>query len=461
MNPIWIFAFILILGAAVVLHEFGHFIVAKLLGIRVETFSVGFGKRLWGRRWGTTDYRLSLIPLGGYVKLGGDESNAGLEEGTAEEIPAGERFDLRPRWQKILVGVAGPVMNILTAIAIPLGAAMMYGVPVAPPPVVRSVEAGGAAEAAGIRKGDRIVSFNGREESSWDRITNDSLLSPEQPLPLVVERGGQRVPLTIRPSKQVIEGESIGRLGMQPDYGDVPVRIAYVQEDSPAAEAGLKPGDQIVALDGEPIRSSEQVVRHIEERKEGVIKFTVNRDGRAEEIGAGARRLPNGKLGFGPAEDYPVQRLGPVSATSYAVGQNIEMLRITGLALAQVFSGQRSVRDTVSGPIGIAVASKRFVEDEGVGGGMKMLGFLSLNLGIFNLLPIPVLDGGMIFMVLLEGLLAWMGLTLSMRMRERIQQVGFVFLLLLMGFVIINDVTKVASRLGRSAEPPPATQQQK
>src|SRR5918997_669845 len=158
-------AFIFILGAAVVIHEFGHFIVAKLLGIRVETFSVGFGKRLFGRRWGTTDYRLSLIPLGGYVKLGGDESNAGLEEGSDEEVPAGERFDLRPRWQKFLVGVAGPVMNVLTAIAIPLGAAMMYGVPVAPPPVVRSVEAGGAAEAAGIRKGDRIVSFNGSDDS--------------------------------------------------------------------------------------------------------------------------------------------------------------------------------------------------------------------------------------------------------------------------------------------------------
>ncbi len=459
---LWILSFILILGAAVVLHEFGHFIVAKLLGIRVETFSVGFGKRIWGRRWGTTDYRLSLIPLGGYVKLGGDESNAGLEEGAAEEIPAGERFDLRPRWQKIAVGVAGPVMYILTAIAIPLGAAMMYGVPVAPPPVVRSVEAGGAAEAAGIRKGDRIVSFNGRDDSSWDRIVNDSLLSPEHPIPLVVEREGQRVPLTIRPSKQVIEGESIGRLGMQPDYGDVPVVVASVLQDSPAAESGLKPGDQIAALDGEPVKSSEQVVRYIEEHKEGPIKFTLRRDGQAVEVEAGARRMANGKLGFSPAEDYPVQQLGLASATSYAVGHNVEMLRITGLALGQVFSGQRSVRDTVSGPIGIAVASKRFVEEEGVGGGLRMLGFLSLNLGIFNLLPIPVLDGGMIFMLFLEGALAWVGVKLTMRMRERIQQVGFVFLLLLMGFVIINDVTKVASRIGRNtAEPPAATQQQK
>src|ERR671921_195775 len=114
MNLVFLLAFVFILGSAVILHEFGHFIVAKLLGIRVETFSVGFGKRLWGRRWGTTDYRLSLIPLGGYVKLGGDESNAGIEEGSEEEIPARERFDLRPRWQKFLVGHASAVRTFIT-----------------------------------------------------------------------------------------------------------------------------------------------------------------------------------------------------------------------------------------------------------------------------------------------------------------------------------------------------------
>src|SRR5437868_12297925 len=157
----WILAFVFILGAAVVLHEFGHFLVAKMLGIRVETFSVGFGKRIWGRRWGTTDYRLSLVPLGGYVKLGGDESNAGLEEGAGEEIPAGERFDLRPRWQKFLVGVAGPVMNVLTALAIPFVGAMIVGVPLMPPPVVGDVIDGSAAEAAGLRPGGPTGSLTG------------------------------------------------------------------------------------------------------------------------------------------------------------------------------------------------------------------------------------------------------------------------------------------------------------
>src|SRR5919112_5064364 len=158
-------AFVFILGSAVILHEFGHFIVAKMLGIRVETFSVGFGKRLWGRRWGTTDYRLSLIPLGGYVKLGGDDSNAGIEEGNEEEIPAGERFDLRPRWQKFLVGVAGPVMNVVTALAVPFVLALVVGVPLMPPPVVGDVIDGSAAERAGLRAVDRIASFNGREDA--------------------------------------------------------------------------------------------------------------------------------------------------------------------------------------------------------------------------------------------------------------------------------------------------------
>src|SRR6476619_450530 len=156
---IYLLAFIFILGSAVVLHEFGHFIVAKLFKIRVETFSFGFGPRLFGKKWGNTDYRVSAIPLGGYVKLGGDESNAPLEGEGARDIPPEEMFNLRPRWQRILVALAGPVMNILTALAIPFAGALMYGVPATPSPVVSYVVRGGAAEAAGLQPGDRITSF--------------------------------------------------------------------------------------------------------------------------------------------------------------------------------------------------------------------------------------------------------------------------------------------------------------
>src|SRR6266550_6076519 len=145
----WLLPFIVVLGAAVILHEFGHFIVAKFFKIRVEVFSVGFGPRLFGKKFGQTDYRVSAIPLGGYVKLGGDESNAPIEGEGAPDIPAQERFDLRPRWQRILVAVAGPVMNVITALAIPFAGALMYGVPATPAPVISSIVSGGAAEVAG------------------------------------------------------------------------------------------------------------------------------------------------------------------------------------------------------------------------------------------------------------------------------------------------------------------------
>src|SRR5438067_10353046 len=235
-----ILAFAFILCTAVVLHEFGHFIVAKLFKIRVETFSVGFGPRLWGRKWGTTDYRISAIPLGGYVKLGGDESNAPIEGAGATDIPPEEQFMLRPRWQKFLVAVAGPVMNILTALMIPLVGGLMYGVPITPATVVKSIAPGSAAQTAGLQKGDRIISFNGTENPKWDTIRGDSMLSPEKPLPMVVERNGEKLQLSIAPDKSVENGEAIGVLGFQPDYGNVPIVVTGVTLNSPAQQSGLE-----------------------------------------------------------------------------------------------------------------------------------------------------------------------------------------------------------------------------
>src|SRR4030095_9445672 len=226
-------AFIFILGSAVVLHEFGHFIVAKLLGIRVETFSVGFGPRLFGKKWGHTDYRVSAIPLGGYVKLGGDESNAPLEGQGASDIPPNEMFNLRPRYQRIMVALAGPVMNILTALAIPFAAALIYGVPATPSPVVSYVAPVGAAKEAGLQPGDRIVSFNGTENPSWDVISGDALLSPGHSLPVVVERNGERTALTIKPTVRMENGETAGTLDFIPDYGGLPVVVEGITPDSP------------------------------------------------------------------------------------------------------------------------------------------------------------------------------------------------------------------------------------
>ena len=455
MTVINILAFIFILGAAVVLHEFGHFIVAKLFKIRVETFSVGFGPRLFGKKWGQTDYRVSAIPLGGYVKLGGDESNAPIEGAGASDIPAHEMFNLRPRWQRILVALAGPVMNIITALSIPFAGALMYGVPATPAPVVSAMSRGGAGEVAGLQRGDRIVSFNGTENPKWNTIRGDALLSPGQPLPVIVERNGQRIPLTITPTAVTEDGETAGFLDFVPDYGEVPVVVRDVVPNTPASEAGLQVGDVIFAVNGQPVRSAEQVTQFIRDHKGQPVTLTVRRAGQRKDITATARKLSDGRerLGFTPDEEIPLQRAGLAGAFTYAVNSNLEILRLTGKALGQVVTGQRSARNTLSGPIGIYNAAAASVERLGWAGLFGMLGFLSLNLGIFNLLPIPVLDGGAIFLLLLEGLLATIGLKLSMTVRERIQQVGFVMVILLMVFVISNDVVKLFSSKSSSSQP--------
>lgn len=451
-------AFIFILGSAVVLHEFGHFIVAKLLRIRVETFSVGFGPRLFGHKWGHTDYRVSAIPLGGYVKLGGDETNAPLEGAGATDIPPKEMFNLRPRYQRIMVALAGPIMNILTALAIPFAGAMMYGVPATPAPVVSFVSPNGAAKEAGLQPGDRIVSFNGTENPSWDIINGDALLSPGRPLPVVIDRSGQRLSLTIKPTERVENGETAGTLDFIPDYGGLPVVVEGVNPNSPAAEGGFQPGDRVIKVGDQDVKSSAQVTEYIKGHNAEAIQLTVQRHGQTVQITTGTRRLPGGLLGINIREQFPLHKASIGSAARYAYQSNLQILRLTGKALGQVFAGERSLRNTVSGPIGIYQVAQKSVEKLGWDGVFGMLGFLSLNLGIFNLLPIPVLDGGAIFLLLIEGLLALVGLSISTVVRERIQQVGFVMVLLLMVFVITNDVLKSFSNRGSEPEKPAATQ---
>ncbi|HEY8412715.1 MAG TPA: RIP metalloprotease RseP [Pyrinomonadaceae bacterium] len=449
-------AFIFILGSAVVLHEFGHFIVAKLLRIRVETFSVGFGPRLFGRKWGDTDYRVSAIPLGGYVKLGGDDSNAPLEGVSAQNIPSEQMFNLRPRYQRILVALAGPVMNVLTALAIPFAAAMMYGVPATPAPVVYYIQKDGAAKNAGLQPGDRIVAFNGTRNPSWDAINEDALLSPGHALPMVVERNGVEIPITFVPTPHVENGDVAGSLDFLPDYGGLPVIVGDVGPGTPAAETGLQEGDRLLDVAGENVKSSAQVIEYIRNHDGQRIPITVERNGQKVQLTTPERRLEGSRLGFGVKEQFPMQKASVGSAAAYAYDTNIQILRLTGKALGQVFTGKRSVRNTLSGPIGIYQAAQKSVERLGWDGVFGMLGFLSLNLGIFNLLPIPVLDGGAIFLLLIEGLLALIGLSISAAVRDRIQQVGFVMVLLLMVFVITNDVIKTFGGGSREQEKPPA-----
>lgn len=464
----WVIVPLFILGIAINIHELGHFIVAKLFGMRVEAYSFfGLGPRIWGIKRGHTDYRISAIPLGAYVKLYGDEATGPLEgkDETTEKVPESELYELRPRWQKFLVMLGGPFMNLVLALSIPFIMALVNGIPAAPAPIIGAVKADGPAATAGLQVGDRIVVFNGVENPTWRRVTLEAGINPERPLPLTVERAGQRVQLEVTPRKEMmIAGQHAGLLDAEPEAGVVPVIIADVRPGTPAEEAGLKDGDRLVSLNGEQPRNTKHVSTLVQQFKAAPINITVEREGQMVNMTATVRKLDDGteRLGFGFARTPMAMEQATTSmAVSYAFSSNIENLQATGAVLGQVFSGTRSVKDSgLGGPVGIFQQSAEFTRMMGWEGFFMILTVISLSLGIFNLLPIPMLDGGQIMVLGIEKVLSWFGRTLSMVAKERIQLTGLAVILLLMVFVLFLDFSRIASNYGAS-DAPAATEQKK
>ena len=447
-----ILAVIFVLGIAINIHEFGHFAVAKLLGMRVDAYSFfGLGPRIWGFKRGHTDYRISAIPLGAYVKLYGDESNSGLEgtDNQGEIVPESELYELRPRWQKFLVMIGGPFMNIMLALAIPFFGAWYMGLPSPVAPVVGTVKANGAAEQASVKVGDRIVSFDGIENPTWERILNDSLVAPERQIPIVVERAGQKLPLTIAPTKVERDGNTIGMLDFEPDIGVEPVVVGSLVEGKPAAVAGLQTGDKAISINGAPVRNSNEIIEQIRTSKDQNINILVERNGERKEIPIQAEKGDDGIFRVGatfPPDEKSMKR-EPVTvgrAASFAVNSNLEIIRLTGKVFGQLFTGQRSVKDAgVAGPIGIVQIISKVVSEQGFVGLISILALISLNLGVFNLLPIPMLDGGQIVVLGIEGVLGLFGLTLSMAIKEKIQLAGLAIILVLMVTTIFFDISRL------------------
>ncbi len=447
-----VLAILFVLGVAINIHEFGHFIIAKIFGMRVEAYSFfGLGPRLFGFKVGHTDYRVSAIPLGAYVKLYGDESNVGLEgkDETTDPVPASELYELRPRWQKFLVMLGGPFMNIVLALAIPFTMALIYGVPANPAPIVGFVKAEGAADKAGLKVGDRIVSFDGIENPSWDRIQDDALLIPEKEVPMIVERNGQRTSLNVIPTKVTEKGQSGGFLDMAPDAGVEPVVVGSIDPTMPAATSGLQKGDWIMSVNDKAIRNTQEMKILVGEAKDQPIKLAVNRNGQRLELATSAVLKDNDwrvGISFDTMLLNDREPVGVVGAFSAAVDQNLRILRLTGKALGQVGTGERSARDTVSGPIGIGQIIVTTVFASGFIGLLSVLMAISLSLGVMNLLPIPMLDGGQIMVLGIEKVMSWFGRTLSMVAKERIQMTGLAIVLLLMVTVIFFDVSRLISK---------------
>lgn len=432
----------IVLGIMVLVHEFGHFAVAKLCGIRVETFSIGFGKRLIGFRRGDTDYRLSLLPLGGYVKMSGDNP------GEAPTDPGD--FNAHPRWQRMLVALAGPFANFILALGLMTGVSMLHNEVqeyISGPALTDYIPANTPASRTGIQSGDLIVHYDTVENPTWDQVAIRSVLNLNHNIAFSYMHDGQRVDTKLFvEAKGGPDNFSLDRVGLVPKMQNVPVKVDALEPNMPAARAGLKPGDAIVTIDGLHLHSVPALLAYLQDQAGKPASLVVNRNGQMipiqitpqlAEVGDGSKDY---RMGFHPVQPpVKVQHLpfGKAVAASWEYNKKGSMLIVE--VLKRMFTRQVSVR-SLSGPIGIG---QQIHEAAAMPGWMPLIGlmaYISLNLGIFNLLPIPILDGGMILFLVVESI---MRRDLNQQLKERVYQVAFVCILVFAAMVIFNDITKL------------------
>ncbi len=425
-------AFIFVLGVLVIIHEGGHFLAARLVHAPVDVFSVGVGKRIWGFERGGTDYRISLLPLGGYVRvigLGPDESSVtGAEE--AEEA-------LLPRWKRTVILLAGPLTNLVAAVVL-LAGAFVLGVQVpayqGQPPVVGWVEPGSPGATAGIRAGDRIEAMDGRPVGTWRDLENTLLTSGGHPVRLTVLREGRE--LTVRLTPKRITRYGFGYSGILPPLD---ATVHQLQPGSPAEHAGLRPGDRITAVNGQPVRQFYDLIRLISPHPGEPLTLDVLRDGRTVRLTVTPRNVGGeGKIGIPVIFPTRLEKLGPIAAVAASVRENVRMTVETFRVIGRLLSRKASLSQ-VSGPLDIARISGQAAR-HGVRSLIWLMGLISLQLGIFNLLPIPILDGGHLTIIAFETAIRR---DLPMKVKERILEIGFVLLILLMVVVLYNDILKI------------------
>jgi regulator of sigma E protease len=419
-------AFVFALGVIIFVHEAGHLLAAKAFGMRVLTFSLGFGRRLWGFERAGTEYRISVLPLGGYVKLSGENPDeVGDDPGD---------FLNRPRWQRIIVYVAGPFMNFVLSLAL-IAAVFMVGVEVTGlrnvPPVVGAVEAGSPAAAAGLAPGDTVRQVDGEEIERWQQVAEALLTSPGRPVALLLERGERTLAVAVTPTKD--EKYGIGLSGV---YPRVLPRIAEVFPGSPAAAGGVRTGDEVRNVDGRPVEDAVAFVAFIEAHAGQQVSVEVLRDGVIQRLAVTPEdQSGKGKIGVRLGA---FQRYGPGQAIIESWHYNLDVVRQTLMVIGKIFTNQIAAKSALSGPIEIAKWSGAAARS-GFKNLVYLMGVISISIGLLNLFPIPLLDGGQILMLLIESLLRR---DLSLALKERVNQVGFVLLMLLMGTVLVFDLMK-------------------
>ena len=432
-NVLWL---LVLIGVMIMIHELGHFWAARFFDVRVEAFSFGFGPRLFGFRRGDTDYRFSLILLGGYVKMAG-------EQPTDESVDDPRAFLAKPRWQRLIIAFAGPLMNVLLAVGLLTGLYMVKFQKVADEDmqaVIGHVMADSPAAKAGIQDNDRIVAVDGKKNPTWEDVAIKEIASAYRPLALTIERNGRRFDTSVTP----VLGERSG-MGFAGWDERGQIQLGAVEAGMPAEKAGLKKGDLLVTVNGQPIHSQIKFQELTKNSGGKPIEIEYQRDGQSRVVTV----QPVYTSVDGPARwmigVIPQQKLRFITTQlsfPAALKESVETNSKGALLIVQFLKGmleRRMSPKNLTGPIGIGTMAGAAAR-EGPAEFFQLMCMVSLNLAIFNLLPIPILDGGVILMLLVEMM---MQRDLSLNVKEAVFKVGFVCIMVIVAFALYNDISKI------------------
>jgi regulator of sigma E protease len=426
-----ILAFLIVFGILVFIHELGHFVMAKMVGIRVETFSFGYGKRLFGFKKGPTDYRVSALPLGGYVKFLGE----GMFESGRQLAP--DDFMAKPRWKRFLVIAMGAVMNVVLAVIIVAFINMVgQNVPeyLDQKPVIGWIDAGSPAEKAGLRVEDEILSINRKKVANWSDVEIAVGSRPESRLPVEIRRDGAVQTIEITTGMEKVTRYEIGYAGF---YGKILTQVRMVTPGSPAEKGGIRAGDVIETINGQPAFFF-KFIKILEASPEKELAVTVLRDGRDVDLQVTPRLEGKvGKIGVLHGMKSVVKKFSFFPAVGQSVKENAKLFFLVIDFIKNLVTGQQSARQ-LGGPLEIANLSYAALK-MGFIPLLSWIALISLQLGVINLFPIPVFDGGQLFVLIIEGIFRR---DLGPKARQIWMQIGFVIFVFLLAFLILNDIVK-------------------
>jgi regulator of sigma E protease len=425
-------AFVAVLALIIFVHEFGHFITAKAFGMRVFIFSFGIGPRLFGFKKGDTDYRVSALPLGGYVKLEGEPG----DQITPDVAPRGDGRDFtdRPRWQRILTYVAGPVMNVVLTFAV---FTILYTVGFGMPgelydrPVIGWVQEDSPAAAAGIKPGDEILTINGEKQGTWEDALTAIVLRPDQDLRLRLLRGTEEQDAVVHSRSTA---QRFGEIGVFPL-----VRVGEVLPQNPASRAGVHADDGILRIDGSPVRAFDDIPALLHKERTGPAVLTIMR---GEAIFDLAVTPEGGRIGI--QNKYVFKKLGPVAACREAWKSTGHTAAQTVALLSDLLRGRVAAKAALQGPVGIAQAAGRAARS-GYRDLLQLVALLSISVGLLNLFPLAPLDGGHIAILMAEGVVRK---DFSLAVKTWVMNAGAIVLLVLVALVLYSDLSKT-TLLGR------------